>query len=76
MIKTEISNGKRDTSSGDLKEIYMFLRDFFASTSRSSLKDPSKNRENHWMEWILTLIRREEIPNPACEACLKFETVV
>jgi hypothetical protein len=69
MSQIKTFNGKRETSSGDLYEIYMFLWNLVTIISRSLLKDRSKNKENHRMEWILRLILSGAIPNP--EACVK-----
>ena len=69
MSQTETTNGKRDTSSGDLKEIYMFIRDLFSYLSRVSIKAQSKNKDNYRIEWILALIRLGAIPYP--DACVE-----
>jgi hypothetical protein len=62
MSQTETTNGKRDTSSGDLTESYMFIRDLFSYLSRVSVKGQSKNKDNYQIEWILALIRLWAIP--------------
>jgi hypothetical protein len=69
MSQTETTDGKRDTSSGDLKEIYMCIRDLFSSLSRVSIKGRSKNKDKYRIEWILVLIRLGAIPCP--DACVE-----
>jgi hypothetical protein len=65
----ETTHGKRDISSGDLKEIYMFIRDLFSNLSRVSMKGQSKNKDNYRIEWILALKRLGAIPYP--DACVE-----
>jgi hypothetical protein len=69
MSQTETTNGKRDTSSGDLKEIYMFICDLFSYLSRVSIKAQSKNKDNYQIKWILALIRLGAIPYP--DSCVE-----
>jgi hypothetical protein len=50
-IETSESNGifkygKREISSGDLKEIYMFLRNVASVSSMTSISDQSKNKKS------------------------------
>jgi hypothetical protein len=67
--ETQATNGKRDTSSGDLKEIYMFIRDLFSHLSRVSIKGQSKNKDNYRIAWILALICLGAITYP--DACVE-----
>ncbi len=69
MSQAETTNGKRDTSSGDLKEIYMFIRGLFSYLSRVSIKRQSKNKDNYRIDWIFALICLGAIPYP--DACVK-----
>jgi hypothetical protein len=69
MSQTESTNGKRDTSSRDLKEMYTFIRDLFSHLARVFTKDKSKKKENYRIEWILALIRLGAIPYP--DACVE-----
>jgi hypothetical protein len=69
MRQTETSNGKRDTSSGDLRLIYIFIWDLFSYLATVSIKDQSKSKEYYRIEWIIALIRLGAIPYT--DACVK-----
>jgi hypothetical protein len=47
----------------------MFVLDLFSYLARVSIKDLSKNKGNHLIEWILALIRLGAISYP--DACVK-----
>jgi hypothetical protein len=68
--ETETTISKRDTSSGDLKEIYMFIWDLFSHLARNiktrSIQEQGKLPDQ---KWILALVHLGAIPYP--DACVE-----